>query len=221
MPYLAREVLAEWDQSALAREVLRSRRAPPTSSWPTTCCRGRCAAPRRRTARAWRSCTPSTPPTSTATVGCCRCRWRPRWTASRRCARELGLAPVASFGALLDRQTHVARDLPGGARPAPARAPANVRYVGPAAGGGRARRRLASARGRRRSPARRRRAGHDADGRGPGAPAAADGARRRAGAGDRDAGRPPGRGRRSTCRTTSTSAATCGTRPCCRGHRPW
>ena len=130
MPYLAREVLAEWDQSALAREVrLEAGTADVVVAdymLPGALC-GAEASFRPSVALVHTLYAANLdgdggllPMQMAATVD---------GTAAVR--RELDLAPVASFGALLDRQSTLlvtcpeALDLPG------PRA-ANVRYVGPA-----------------------------------------------------------------------------------------
>ena len=130
VPYLARDVLAEWDQSALAREVrLEAGTADVVVAdymLPGALC-GAEASFRPSVALVHTLYAANLdgdggllPMQMAATVD---------GTAAVR--RELDLAPVASFGALLDRQSTLlvtcpeALDLPG------PRA-ANVRYVGPA-----------------------------------------------------------------------------------------
>jgi UDP:flavonoid glycosyltransferase YjiC (YdhE family) len=130
VPYVARDVVAEWDQAALAREVLAEAQAADVViadyMLPGALC-GAEASFRPSVALVHTLYAANLdddggllPMQMAATVD---------GTAAIRV--ELGLAPVASFGALLDRQTRLLVTSPEELDdPGPPRA-GNVRYVGP------------------------------------------------------------------------------------------
>ena len=169
---------------------------------------GRASVPaRRRACRSWRSCTRSTPPTSTTPAASTRWGWPPPSTRSPPSERSSGCRRWPRFGALLDRCATLLVTCPESLDvPSPDR-PAHVRYVGPLLEPPGADAALATTRRRRRPPARGGRAGHHTHGRAPGA--AARGHRRSARLpvrGHRDAGRSPRRLPTSTCRRACSSA---------------
>lgn len=131
VPYLAREPLAEWDQSALAREVLveagSSDLVISDFMLPGALC-GAEASYRRSVVLVHTLYAANLdgsggllPMQMAATVD---------GTAAVRA--ELGLRPVASFGELLDRAATLLVTSPEELDVPLARRPSNVRYVGPA-----------------------------------------------------------------------------------------
>ena len=87
LPYVARDVVREWDQTALADDVRAEATADVVVAdymLPAALC----GAAEASTVRPSPSSTPCTPPTSTATAGSSRCRWRPRSRACGQCGRS-------------------------------------------------------------------------------------------------------------------------------------